>query len=156
MIGSPPSARQIPADPALHALDFAQRYAEPIDYLVSQRMLELGIDSKHIGSSDLTQGIRHAAFNPFERTGGGNGPGGRLTVDSGIFNSDLHADLGKEVSSRWAKSRLRDRMDAIIAHEHTEFLGASHAEAEARAADTELPIRASARRLLRVIGGRTR
>lgn len=31
-------------------------------------------------------------------------------------------------------------MDAIIAQEHTEFLGASHAEAEATAADMELPI----------------
>jgi hypothetical protein len=156
MIGVPPSARQVSADPAWHALDFAQRYADPMDYLVSQRMLELGIHPDHIRSSDLTHGIRHAAFNPFERTGGGNGPGGRLTVDSGIFNTDLHSDLGKEVSSAWAKSRLRDRMDAIIAHEYSGFLGASHAEAEARAADTDLPITTRARRLLRVIGGRSR
>jgi hypothetical protein len=127
-----------------------------MDCLVSERMLDLGIAPKHIGSSDLTHGIRHAAVNPFERTGGGNGPGGRLTVDSGVFNPDLHADLGKEVSSRWAKSRLRHRVDAIIAHDHTEFLGASHAEAVKRAADTELPISASARRLVRVIGGRSR
>jgi hypothetical protein len=28
MVGTPPSARQIPAHPELHALDFAQRYAE--------------------------------------------------------------------------------------------------------------------------------
>lgn len=70
----------------------------------AQRMLELGIDPKHIGSSDLTHGIRHAAFNPFKRTGGGNGPVGRLTVDSGVFNPNLHSDLGKIA---WMRSSPR-------------------------------------------------
>jgi hypothetical protein len=104
MIGLPPSARHVPADPALHALDFAQCYADPMDYLVSQRMLELGIEPKHIGSSDLTHGIRHAAFNLFKRTGDGNGPVGRLTVDSGVFNPNLHSDLGKIA---WMRSSPR-------------------------------------------------
>ncbi len=119
-------------------------------------MLELGIHTDQIGSSDQTHGIRHAAFNPFDHAGSGNGPGGRLTLDSGVFNTELHSDLGKEVSAGWAISRSRDRVDAIIAHEHTEFLEASHAAAEASAADTELSISAEARRLLRVIGGRSR
>lgn len=156
MTGPPPSARCLPMDPVRHALDFSLRYAEQMDFLAYQRMLELGIDPDSIGSSDLTHGIRHAAFNPFEGTGGGNGPGGRLIVDSGIFNPNLHADLGKEVSYRWEKSRLRDRLDAIIAHEYVEFLTSSHAEAEACAAETDLPISDRARDLLRVIGGRSR
>jgi hypothetical protein len=154
MIGTPPSARQIPADPGLHAVDFSLRYAVPMNYHVENRMMELGIPTHQIGSSVPVHGIRHAAFIPQETTGGGNGPGGRLIVDSGVFNPDLHADLGPEVSSYWAKSRLRDRMDAIIAHEHAEVYGATHLEAEAVAADTELPIREDARKLLRVIAGR--
>jgi hypothetical protein len=153
MVGIPPSAWQIPFDAGLHAVDFSHRYAEPMDYHVGQRMTELGIPTDQIGSSVPVHGIRHAAFIPQEKTGGGNGPGGRLVVDSGVFNPDLHADLGQEVSSYWARSRLRDRMDAIIAHEHTEANGASHFEAAAHAADTELPIREDARKLLRVIAG---
>ena len=156
MLGTPPSSRPMWHDAAEHAADFSKRYAEPMNYLVEARMMELGIDPRHMGASDIDHGIRHAAFQPFERTGGGNGPGGRLTVDSGVFNPDLHADLGPRVSSRWAKSRLRDRVDAIIAHEHAEFRGATHDEAVARSADTELPISDGARRLLRAIGGRTR
>jgi hypothetical protein len=153
MIGVPPSAWQVPADPGLHAVDFSLRYAEPMDYHVLNRMDELGIPSDQIGSSVPLHGIRRAAFIPQEKTGGGNGPGGRLVVDSGVFNPELHADLGPEVSSYWARSRLRDRMDAIIAHEHAEAHGASHIEAESRAAETELPIREGARKLLRVIAG---
>jgi hypothetical protein len=47
-------------------------------------------------------------------------------------------------------------MDAIIAHEHTESQGLPHDLTVERAADTELPIRTEARRLLRVIAGRER
>ena len=39
--GTPPSARRMWHDRAAHACDFAQRYAEPLDYAVSQRMIEL-------------------------------------------------------------------------------------------------------------------
>lgn len=76
MTGPPPSARLDPVDPAQHAHDFALRYAEEMDYLASQRMLELGIDPDAIGSSDLTHGIRHAAFYPFLSRGraGAMGP----------------------------------------------------------------------------------
>jgi hypothetical protein len=153
MIGTPPSARQVSANAGLHAVDFSHRYFEPMDYHAGNRMTELGIPPDEIGSSVPIRGIRHASFIPHETTGGGNGPGGRLVVDAGVFNPDLHADLGPEISSYWARSRLRDRMDAIIAHEHAESKGASHLEASAHAAETELPIREDARTLLRVIAG---
>ncbi len=140
-----------PDDPADHAQDFASRYAEVMDYLTGDRMTELGIPTGKIGTRVPGQG--YFTFVPSERTGGGNDPRGGLTVDSAIFNPDLYADLGEEVSSFWAKSRLRDRMDAVIAHEHAEALGATHLEAVEHAADTQLPIREGARILLRVIAG---
>lgn len=147
-----------PPDFADHAEDFAHRYVVAMDYHAASRMLELGIPPEEIGSTDPSRGIRYAAFMPHERTGGGNVPGRRLTVDSGVFNLDLFADLGPAVSSRWAQSRLRDRLDAIIAHEHTEAVLGDHQRAVDRAAETQLPIREEARRLLRVIaeGGSSR
>jgi len=42
--GTPPSARRMWHERAAHACDSAQRYAEPLDYAVSQRMIELSID----------------------------------------------------------------------------------------------------------------
>ncbi len=147
-----------PPDPAGHAADFAARYAEPMDYHVAQRMLDLGIPPEEVGSGDGGQGIRHTAFMAHERTGGGNVPGKRLTVDSGVFNPELFKDLGPEVSSSWAKSRLKDRLDAIIAHEYTEAATGGHMDAVRDSADTRLPIREGARRLLRTIaeGGLSR
>jgi len=116
-------------------------------------MTEVGIPIDEIGTSVPLHGIRHAAFIPYEITGGDNGPGGRLIVDSGVFNPELHTDLGPEVSPYWARCRLRDRTDAIIAHEYVEVHGAGHYQSVAQAADTELPIRQEARTLLRVIAG---
>jgi hypothetical protein len=58
MIGTPPSARPMWHDPAAHARDFAERYAEPMDYAVSQRMTELGISPSQpfsIHSNRLSQ-----------------------------------------------------------------------------------------------------
>jgi hypothetical protein len=52
-------------------------------------MEELGIPNDRIGSDDLRYGLRGRAFNPYERTGGSNGPGGRVNFDSGILNPEL-------------------------------------------------------------------
>lgn len=150
MIGTPPSARQVPADPGLHAVDFSHRYAEPINYHVENRMMELGIPTDRIGATKF--GFPHRAFWPEECTGGGNAPGRRLTVDSGVFNSELMADRAG-AGPLWAKARLRDRIDAVIAHEDAESLSRDHDIAEAVAPDTVLPIRQGARRLLRAIRG---
>ncbi len=53
MTGTPPSARQIPAHPELHALDFAKRYAEPLDYHAAQTMIDLGIPRDLIAQAHL-------------------------------------------------------------------------------------------------------
>ena len=48
MIGTPPSKRPMWHDPAEHARDFAERYAEPMNYHVENRMMELGIPTDRI------------------------------------------------------------------------------------------------------------
>ena len=151
MVGTPPSAWQVSADPSLHAVDFSHRYAEPMDYHVQNPMMELGIPTGQIGTGDADYGILHAAFHPRDKIGGSNGAGARLTVDSGVFNPELMA--GKPAERVWPKARLRDRLDAVIAHEYEEARGGGHAAALVRGPDTELPIREDARILLRSMRG---
>ena len=130
MVGTPPSARQIPAHPELHALDFAQRYAEPLNYHAEQVMIDLGIPTDQIGASAPLHGIQHATFHWRERTGGGVSPAGRLNLDSGIFNMELLTrDYGDEVAKIWRKMRLKPRIEAITAHELAEAESGSHVEA---------------------------
>lgn len=95
-------------------------------------------------------GQGHACFISGERRGGGNDPAGGLTLDSGILNPELLGTLPG--SGEWAKARLRDRIDAAIAHEHEEARrGGSHLEALRHAPDTELPITEGARHILRAM-----
>jgi hypothetical protein len=67
-------------------------------------------------------------------------------VDSGVLNPDL---LKRQKGGRiWPKIRLKDRIDAIIAHEYEELrAGGNHADAIKAAAKTKLPITDEARRL---------
>jgi hypothetical protein len=113
MIGTSPSQRSIWHDPAEHARDFAERYAELMNFHVENRMMELGISTDRIGARKY--GYPHRAFWPEETTGGGTAPGRRLTVDSDEFNTELLANR-PEARQVWAKSTLRDRIAAIIAH----------------------------------------
>src|SRR5207237_6438918 len=114
MIGTPPSKRSIWPDPAEHAGDFAERYAEPMNYHVENRMMELGIPTDRIGARKY--GYPHRAFWPEECTGGGNAPGRRLTVDSGVFNPALMADR-PGAGLLWARARPRGRSAAVMAQE---------------------------------------
>jgi hypothetical protein len=138
-------------DPSDHAEDFSRRYAREMEYLTGQRMIELSIPVEKIGSRDPVRG--HGVFMPHERSGGGNDPAGDLTLDSGVFNPELLGTLPG--AGEWAMARLRDRMDAAIAHEHEEARrGGSHAEALRHASGTELPIREGARRILQAMAPR--
>jgi hypothetical protein len=134
-------------DPAAHARDFAERYAEPMDYHVAHRMAELGI--KEIGMPDRDAGIQWAAFHPHGTVGGSYAPDGRLIVDSGVFNLFLLTkDYGEMASRLFRQSRLRDRLDSIIAHEFEEHRNGMDHEAALRAApNTELPISDRAREI---------
>jgi len=95
MIGTPPSARKIPAvpaDPAEHAVRFAHTWADRLEHHVEGRMHALDIPEHQIGASDLEHGVPWRVFFPHEHTGDGNVPGGRITVDSGVPNPELNAE----------------------------------------------------------------
>jgi hypothetical protein len=153
MTGTPPSQRPMWHDPAAHALDFAERYAEPLDQCVAVRMEELGLSKDQIGMPDDDRGIPWAAFHPLGKEGGYNSPDGRLVVESGLFNFDLlRKDYGEETAKRFATSDLTSRLDAIIAHEYEECRhGGSHVEALKHAPFTELPIGDRAREIARAM-----
>jgi hypothetical protein len=137
-----------PPDPADHAEDFSHRYAQEMNYLTGDPMTELGIPTNKIRYRPPGQG--HATLIPSERTGGGNDPAGGLTVDSGVFNPELLGTLPG--NKQWAKGRLRDRLDAAIAHENEDARrGGDHVEALNHAPDTELPISRGGRHILRAM-----
>jgi hypothetical protein len=88
---------------------------------------------------------------------GGNVIGERIVVNSGVFNPELLTErYGPDVGEIWAKSRLRDRIDAVIAHEVAEAKTGTHEGAEALVAETDLPVSEGARRILRAMAGRGR
>jgi hypothetical protein len=155
MIGIPPSARglsAIPADAAEHARRVAREWEDVAEAYTQMRMRELGIPERQIGAPDYERGGERHAFLPGETRGGTNDFAGRIFVDSGVLNPELNAsDIGPEASKLWAKSRLRDREDAILAHEFEEARGITHDEVVDRAGDTALPVGENARRILRSI-----
>ena len=147
----------IPADAADHAEQFALTWYDRLESFTQKRLRELGIPDHQIGAFDHDFDLRLAAFHPKERTGGGSLPGARINLNSGVFNPELLVPHpSPTVSSIWRKARLRDRCDAVIAHEYHEGQGVSHSEAERRAAQTELPVTDGARRILRAMAERGR
>ncbi len=156
MIGTPPSARfpAIPADPADHAVRSAHEWSDVVETYVQKRMRQLGIPEQQIGVRRRERNYRRAAFVPGERDGGGITPDG-INVDSGVLNPQLYAEeIAPPASTFWEKARLRDRIDAVLAHEYEESIAGTHEGAEMRAADTALPISDRARRILRAIADR--
>lgn len=85
-------------------------------------------------------------FDPPGRSGGNISRG--ITVNSGVLNPDLLKGRGRRV---WAKARLRDRIDAVIAHEYEESRTVDHDAALKAAARTGLPVTDGARRILRAM-----
>jgi hypothetical protein len=82
----------------------------------------------------------------------GSVTGGRISVDSGVLNPDqLTKDYGEDVGELWSRSRLRDRIDAIIIHEESEAKAGTHEEALALAPQTTRPISEATRRILRAM-----
>lgn len=147
MIGRPPSASQVPLDAGLHARDFARRYAEPLDGYCRARMRELGIPDEKIGADDLRPHMEWCTFDPEGRDGGSVTRG--ITVNSGVLNPELLK--GQRGGRIWSKAPLRDRIDAIVAHEWAESKSVNHAAALKDAAKTELPVTDGARRILKAM-----
>ena len=76
----------------------------------------------------------------------------RLRTPERAFPALLSLTPNRKASDAYAKARLRDRMDAGIAHEYEEAKGGgSHQYAFEHAPETELPIRHEARELARKI-----
>jgi hypothetical protein len=150
MIGEPPSARGllvIPADPGEHAVRFAREWQDVAERYVERRMRELGIPGDKRGASSPEHGIRWCTFNPNDIVDGDITTG--ITVDSGVLNPDLLK--GNKGGRIWPKARLRDRIDAIIAHEWAEDQHGTHEAALKFAAKTELPVTDGAKRILRAM-----
>jgi hypothetical protein len=71
-----------------------------------------------IGDSDRAHGITHAAFHPHRKEGGTVTPNGQVILDSGVMNPEqLTALHGEETGNVWAGTRLKSRMQVIVAHE---------------------------------------
>ena len=115
-----------PADPGDHAQEFARIWADMLEEQCTIRMQELGIPDNMNGQPDYGGDGEWRAFDPYRRIGGANTTG--VVVDSGVLNPDLLK--GQKGGRIWPKMRLKDRIDAIIAHEYEELrAGGKHADA---------------------------
>ena len=147
-----------PTDPAAHARQFARTWADRLENAVEGRMHALNVPEAQVGSSDHGHGVAWRTFFPNETVGGSVATGGRIGADSGVLNPELlTGPYGAEAGELWARSRLADRIDAIIIHELSEAEAGSHAEALALGPKTDRPISPATRQLLRAMeaGART-
>jgi hypothetical protein len=137
-----------PSDPAAHAEDFAHRYAHDLDAYCAIRMEELGIPEHLHGAPDFASDGQWRAFIAHDRVGGRITTG--ITVNSGCLNP--HLLKGLPGSRVFAHATLRDRIDAIIAHEYEEDRLGTHELALRHGAKTALLVTEGARRILRAMG----
>ncbi|HEY2157972.1 MAG TPA: hypothetical protein VGH33_20255, partial [Isosphaeraceae bacterium] len=92
----------------------------------------------------------HHGFFPGDRTGGSVTHAGQITVDSGVMNPALlDASFDEETGRLWRRTKLRPRIEAIIAHELAEHECRDHELALIAGAETTLPVSHAARELLR-------
>jgi hypothetical protein len=142
-----------PSDPADHAADFSRRYSEDLDVASGQVMIDLGLADNEMGARDPDRNREHHTFFPNERSCGGISPAGQINLDSGVMNpAAMDGPYGEACGELWRKSRLRDRMQAIVAHEKAESeYDGDHELALIAAPETELPITRRARAILRAM-----
>jgi hypothetical protein len=133
------------------ALAYSLRHAQALDQWAAIFMEKMGIDKDRIGARDRRNNVNWRAFFPDEQDGGGNSPGARLNLDSGIFNDDLMQPMGQRADAAWRRSSVETRAMAVLAHEDVESRGHTHEEAVEMAPDTALTITHAARELLRII-----
>jgi hypothetical protein len=115
-----------PTEPADHAQQFAQTWADKLEEHCTIHMQELGIPDNMNGQPDYGRDGEWRAFDWRDGEGGRNTTG--IVVDSGVLNPGLLK--GKKGGRIWPGMRLRDRIDAIIAHEYEELrAGGNHAQA---------------------------
>lgn len=141
---------QLPADVA----DFANRYQEPLSRAIENHMRRLGVPLAMIGID--WRGIDPDPFVRYYppqlggniRRGIHGSPG--INLDPAVL--DVNAPKMNALAS-WRSARLRDRIDAVIAHEYTEALAHQgidfHVHALTAAENTPLLISDRARQILR-------
>ncbi len=144
-----------------HLLQFAKDWETLINLAVARRMQAVGVPNSMIGIFGMPY-EDSGAFVLTHALGGSNNkiPGRGIIGDRPGINVDL-AVLDPNFSpmrklTSWSKSRLKDRIDAVIAHEYTEVLCPALTGAEAphliaikTAPETRLKITEGARRILR-------
>lgn len=134
--------------------DFADRYQEALSRAVANRMRQVGVVERMIGVK--WWGVEEGAFvryHPPQLGGnirlGTDGSHG-INVDPTVFDPDA-PKMGSLPS--WRSASLRDRMDAVIAHEYTEALAPDgvdfHVFAVRNTENTPLKITDRARQILR-------
>jgi hypothetical protein len=144
--------------PPVDVVDFADRYYETLKRVIGDRMRQVGVPEEMIGFEYL--GIDEGPFvrYPTSQIGGninphrfpGRRPG--INIDLGVLDAN-HPAMTNAPS--WATARLRDRVDAAIAHEYTEASAKPlpgldfHEQALKFAPDTALKISPAAREILR-------
>jgi hypothetical protein len=133
------------------ALAYSIQNAEALDQWTAIFMEKMGIDKDRIGAKDRRNNVEWRAFFPDEVDGGGNSPGGRLNLDSGLFNDDLMQPMGPRSDKAWRRASVETRAMAVLPHEDLESWGHTHEEAVEMAPETTLPISHAARGLLRII-----
>jgi hypothetical protein len=140
-----------PTDPAAHAAEFAARNVDAFEAIIQQRMRDVGVPDRLIGDMPLGGGTRRA-FHPQAEDGGGVTVGSGINVDSGVLNPNLLGDPTATVAARlWSRARLRDRIDAVIAHEYEECVRGTDLAARQHAPTTTLRISDEARAILRAM-----
>ena len=143
-----------PSDPATHAADFSQRYSEGLDIASGQVMIDLGLADNEMGVRDPDRNREHHTFFSNERSCGSVSPAGQINLDSGVMNpAAMDGPYGEACGELWRKSRLRDRMQAIVAHEKAEgeYGQRSRAGPDRRLGNETLPITDRARAILRAM-----
>jgi hypothetical protein len=148
----PPSSQ-----PPVDIVEFANRYYEPLNRLIGNRMRQVGVPDEMIGFR--YPGIDEGPFvrYPIPQMGGNINPyvfPGRkpaINLDEGVLDAN-HPAMSNVPS--WSNANLRDRIDAAIAHEYTEALAKPmsglnfHEQALKCAPDTPLNISPRARQIL--------
>jgi hypothetical protein len=139
-----------PSDPGDHAEDFSRRYAEDLDILAGQAMMDLGIPDDQMGARDHTRDSEIHSFFPGDREGGTVSHAGQITLDSGLMNPGVLASYDEQTRKMWRRTRIAHRAQPIIAHELAEHeYGGDHELALVAGPESKLPISREARELLR-------
>jgi RHS repeat-associated protein len=141
-------------------LDFAERHGDKLSAAIGNRMRQIGVPANMIGMKGVP-GVDEGPLVRYLRAqGGGNvrppqygvqQPG--INVDYAVLDANF-PDIATK-SPTWATASLKDRVDAVVAHEFTEVTAPvsigreAHNYAVQHAPNTTLNITERARQILR-------